>query len=83
MRCDEYGMTLSLKLNNQTLPKRKHLKIFEITLEPKLTFLQQIILCVKWKDWKDRYWHMLNMQVQNIASPYQANPTFMQSSLHY
>ena len=34
----EYGTTLSLKLNNQTLPTIKYPKILEITLDPKLTF---------------------------------------------
>ena len=35
----EYSTTLSLKLNNQTLPSTKHSKILGITLGPKLTFL--------------------------------------------
>ena len=38
----EYGTTLSLKLNNQTLPITKHPKILGITLDPKLTFSQHI-----------------------------------------
>ena len=36
----EYSTTLSLKLNNQTLPTTKHSKILGITLDPKLTFSQ-------------------------------------------
>ena len=38
----EYDTILSLKLNNQTLPKTKHPKIVGITLDPKLTFSQPI-----------------------------------------
>ena len=38
----EYSTTLSLKLNNQTLPTTKHQKIFRITPDPKLTFSQHI-----------------------------------------
>ena len=38
----EYSTTLSLKINNQTLPTTKHPKILRITLEPKLTFSQHI-----------------------------------------
>ena len=38
----EYSTTLSLKLNNQTLPTTKHPKILGITLDPKLTFSQHI-----------------------------------------
>ena len=34
----KYSTTLSLKLNNQTLPTTKHPKILGITLDPKLTF---------------------------------------------
>ena len=42
----EYSTTLSLKLNNQTLPITKHLKILGITLDPKLTFSQHINLTI-------------------------------------
>ena len=38
----QYSTTLSLKLNNQTLPTTKHPKILGITLDPKLTFSQHI-----------------------------------------
>ena len=38
----EYSTTLSLKLNNQTLPTTKHPKILGITLDLKLTFSQHI-----------------------------------------
>ena len=38
----KYSITLSLKLNNQTLPTTKHPKILETTLDPKLTFSQHI-----------------------------------------
>ena len=38
----EYGTTLLLKLNNQILSTTKHSKILEITLDPKLTFLQHV-----------------------------------------
>ena len=38
----EYSKTLLLKLNNQILPTTKHPKIIEITLDPKLTFLQHV-----------------------------------------
>ena len=38
----EDGTTLSLKLNNQTLPTTKHPKILGITLNPKLTCSQYI-----------------------------------------
>ena len=38
----EYDTTLSLKLNNQTLPTTKHPIILGITLDPKLTFSQRI-----------------------------------------
>ena len=38
----KYSTTLSLKLNNQTLPTTQHPKIFETILDPKLTFLQHI-----------------------------------------
>ena len=38
----EYDTTLSLKVNNQTLPTTKHPKNFDITLDPKLTLLQHI-----------------------------------------
>ena len=39
---DEYGTTLSLKLNNQTILTTKHPKILGITLDPKLTFSPHI-----------------------------------------
>ena len=39
-------MTLSLKLNNQTLPTTKHSKILVTTLEPKLTFSQYISVTI-------------------------------------
>ena len=42
----EYGTTLSLNLNNQTLSTLKHPKTFEITFDPKLTFSQYINLPV-------------------------------------
>ena len=42
----EYGTTLSLKLNNQTLPTTKHPKILGITLDPKLTFSQHINITI-------------------------------------
>ena len=38
----EYSTTLSLKLNNQTLPTTKNPKILEITLDPKQTSSQHI-----------------------------------------
>ena len=38
----EYSTTLSLKLNNQTLPTTKNPKILGITLDPKLTSSQHI-----------------------------------------
>ena len=38
----EYSTTLSLKLNNQTLPTTKHMKILGITLDPKLIFSKHI-----------------------------------------
>ena len=38
----DYGTTLSLKLNNQILPTKKHAKMFGITLDPKLTFSQHL-----------------------------------------
>ena len=38
----EHSTILSLKLNNQTIPTTKHLKILGITLDPKLTFSQDI-----------------------------------------
>ena len=38
----EYGTALSLKLNNQTLPTKKHPKILEIILDLKLTFSQHV-----------------------------------------
>ena len=38
----KYGTTLSLTLNNQTLPTTKHSKIFGITLDPKLKFSQYV-----------------------------------------
>ena len=38
----EYSTNLSLKLNNQTLPTKKHPKILGIILDPKLTFSQHI-----------------------------------------
>ena len=40
----KYSITLSLKLNNQTLPTTKHPKILGTTLDPKLTFSQHISL---------------------------------------
>ena len=42
----EYGTTLSLKLNNQTLPTKKHLKILGITLDPKLIFSKHINITI-------------------------------------
>ena len=42
----EYGTTLSLKLNNQTLPTTKHPKILIITLDPKMIFLQHINITI-------------------------------------
>ena len=38
----DYSTTLLPNLNNQTLPTTKHPKILGITLDPKLTFLQNI-----------------------------------------
>ena len=35
----KYSTTLSLKINNQTLPATKHPNIFGITLDPKLTLV--------------------------------------------
>ena len=42
----EYSTTLSLKLNNQTLPTTKHPKILATTLDPKLTFSQHISVTI-------------------------------------
>ena len=42
----EYGTTLSLKLNNQTLPTTKHLKILGIILDPKLVFSQHMNITI-------------------------------------
>ena len=42
----EYGTTLSLTLNNQTLPTTKHLKILGITLDPKVTFSKHINVAI-------------------------------------
>ena len=42
----EYSTTLSLKLNNQTLPTTRHPKILGITLDPKPTFSQHINLTI-------------------------------------
>ena len=42
----EYSTTLSLKLNNQTLPTTKHPKILGITLDSKLTFSQHISVTI-------------------------------------
>ena len=42
----KYSITLSLKLNNQTLPTTKHPKILETTLDPKLTFSQHTRISV-------------------------------------
>ena len=44
---DEYGTTLSLKLNNKTLPtSTKHPKIFPITLDSKLTLSKHIKITI-------------------------------------
>ena len=42
----KYGTTLSLKLNNQTIPATKHPKTFAIILDPKLTFSQHINITI-------------------------------------
>ena len=42
----KYSITLSLKLNNQTLPTTKHPKILGTTLDPKLTFSQHISVTI-------------------------------------
>ena len=39
----KYNTTLSLKLNNQTLPTTKHSKILAIAFDPKLTFSQHTV----------------------------------------
>ena len=42
----EHSTTLSLKLNNQTIPTTKHRKILGVTLDPKLTFPQHINVAI-------------------------------------